>query len=173
MLPRQRVTSVGYAFNAGNGIPKGGVIMWSGAADDIPTGWALCDGTNGTPDLRNRFVIGAGDLYSVKAQGGSRTKDLSHAHNGPLHTHTGPNHRHYCNWIIGPYPEGNDYKDTVEDGDPDTPAGSDHQHKIQKYTEYSGTGQTSSSGDGLTSVAGNTEQDIMPPYFALCFIMKL
>ena len=39
--------------------PVGGIIMWSGAIADIPTGWVLCDGTNSTPDLRNRFVIGA------------------------------------------------------------------------------------------------------------------
>jgi microcystin-dependent protein len=45
--------------NRGNGpIPAGGVIMWSGNVGDIPTGWALCDGTNGTPDLRGRFIVG-------------------------------------------------------------------------------------------------------------------
>lgn len=38
-------------------VPRGGIIMWSGAINDIPTGWALCDGTNATPDLRNRFIM--------------------------------------------------------------------------------------------------------------------
>ena len=40
-------------------MPKGGIIMWSGKVSDIPQGWALCDGTKGTPDLRSRFIIGA------------------------------------------------------------------------------------------------------------------
>ena len=173
MLPRQRITSVGYAFHAGNGTPRGGIIMWSGAVNDIPDGWALCDGTNNTPDLRNRFVIGAGNSYDVGTSGGSITKNFSHTHKGPSHTHSGPSHRHYCDWTIGPYPQGNDFDDEVEDGDEDTPAGSDHQHRVQLYTEYEGTGQTGASGTGNTSAAGSANQDIMPPYYALCFIMKL
>ena len=58
----------------GNGIvPTGAIMMWSGASTAIPTGWVLCDGTNNTPDLRNRFVIGAGSTYAVGATGGSST----------------------------------------------------------------------------------------------------
>lgn len=41
------------------------ICLWEGAIVDIPAGWQLCDGTNGTPDLRNKFVIGAGDTYAV------------------------------------------------------------------------------------------------------------
>ena len=48
-------------------IPKGGIIMWSGATTAIPQGWALCDGTNGTPNLRDRFIVGAGSTYAVAA----------------------------------------------------------------------------------------------------------
>ena len=51
--------------------PVGGIIMWSGTIAAIPTGWALCNGSNGTPDLRDRFVIGAGSTYAVGATGGS------------------------------------------------------------------------------------------------------
>jgi len=52
-------------------IPVGGIIMWSGAIGSIPSGWALCNGTNGTPDLRERFVVGAGgDNPDVKPTGG-------------------------------------------------------------------------------------------------------
>jgi len=43
---------------------KGLICLWSGAIVDIPAGWSLCDGGNGRPDLRNRFVIGAGDTYA-------------------------------------------------------------------------------------------------------------
>jgi len=53
-------------------IPSGGIIIWSGAANAIPSGWYLCNGSNSTPDLRNRFVIGAGSTYSVAATGGSK-----------------------------------------------------------------------------------------------------
>ena len=55
----------------------GGIILWSGAVIDIPTGYQLCDGTNGTPDLRGQFVIGAGGAYAVAANGGAAT----HYHN--------------------------------------------------------------------------------------------
>lgn len=167
MVPRQQLTSVAYAVKAlevvnppdiPDSMPSGIIVMWSGSSDSIPQGWALCDGKNGTPNLTDRFLIGAGNTYNVGTTGGSTTKNLSHKH-------TGPKHRHYCDWIIGPYKDAKDYDDTVEDGDEDTPAGSDHQHKVQLYTDYSGTGDTSS--------AGSSTQDIMPPYYALCFIMKL
>jgi len=87
MTPRQQITSVGYAFNAGNGVPKGGVIMWSGAANQIPFGWVLCDGTNGTPDLRDKFVLGAGNTYAVAATGGEAMHTLT-INEIPPHTHS-------------------------------------------------------------------------------------
>ena len=52
-------------------IPIGGIIMWSGSIVSIPNGWRLCDGTNGTPDLRDKFVVGAGNVYSVNDTGGT------------------------------------------------------------------------------------------------------
>ena len=52
-------------------VPSGVIMMWSGAANAIPSGYVLCDGNNGTPDLRDRFVIGAGNGYAVGATGGS------------------------------------------------------------------------------------------------------
>ena len=52
---------------------SGMIILWSGATNNLPSGWVLCDGTNSTPDLRNRFVVGAGDSYAVGATGGSVT----------------------------------------------------------------------------------------------------
>lgn len=66
----------------GSGFPTGGIIMWSGSVASIPSGWALCDGTNGTPNLQNRFVVGAGDTYSVDDTGGSADAII------PSHTHT-------------------------------------------------------------------------------------
>jgi len=62
---------------ASGGIPSGGIIMWSGALADIPAGWHLCDGTSGTPDLRDRFILGTSAAEDPGATGGSNT-----------HTHT-------------------------------------------------------------------------------------
>jgi len=148
MLPRQQITSVGYAFTAGNGIPKGGIIMWSGEIGQIPAGWALCDGAERTlpdgikitpPDLRDRFVLGAGSSYTVKATGGSSTKNLAHTHS-------------YSGTTTGPS-ETDSYDETNEQKG----ANANHNHG------YSGT----------TSNGGNATQDILPPYYALAFIMKL
>ena len=61
--------------------------MWSGAVNAIPTGWALCDGNNGTPDLRNRFIVGAGSTYSVGATGGADTVTLT-VSQIPSHRHS-------------------------------------------------------------------------------------
>ena len=64
------------------GVPVGGIIMWSGATNNIPSGWALCDGNNGTPNLQDKFIVGAGSSYAVAATGGSKDATLvSHTHN--------------------------------------------------------------------------------------------
>lgn len=55
---------------AGTTVPTGGIIMWSGSIGSIPAGYVLCNGSNGTPDLRDRFVVGAGNSYAVGATGG-------------------------------------------------------------------------------------------------------
>lgn len=68
-------------------VPSGVVMMWSGAANAIPSGYIICDGNNGTPDLRNRFVIGAGDTYAVGATGGSSaTTSVGDVEAGPQAT---------------------------------------------------------------------------------------
>ena len=65
------------------GLPGGVIVMWSGALDKIPAGWALCDGNNGTPDLSNRFVVGVGAAEYMGTTGGS-----------PSHRHRAGNHSH-------------------------------------------------------------------------------
>lgn len=77
----------GTPLSASDGIPDGGIIMWSGSVASIPTGWALCNGSNGTPDLRNRFIVGAGSTYSPGNTGGANTVTLTVAQI-PAHTHT-------------------------------------------------------------------------------------
>lgn len=71
----------------GGGVPAGCIVLWSGAASDIPDGWYLCDGQNGTPDLRDRFVVGAGNAYTPGATGGNAQITLT-KEQLPEHTHT-------------------------------------------------------------------------------------
>lgn len=71
------------AGDAATDLPRGVIVMWSGALNEIPPGWALCDGENGTPDLRNRFVMGVGAAEYMGTTGGSS----SHKHRVGNHTH--------------------------------------------------------------------------------------
>jgi hypothetical protein len=69
------------APSASGSIPSGLIAIWSGSTGSIPSGWVLCNGQNGTPDLRNSFIIGAGSTYAVGATGGYTDTTL------PSHTH--------------------------------------------------------------------------------------
>ena len=68
-------------------VPTGVITLWSGSIASIPTGWVLCNGSNSTPDLRDRFVVGAGTTYAVGATGGANTVTLD-ATMIPGHTHS-------------------------------------------------------------------------------------
>ena len=68
----------------GSGVPTGGIIMWSGAS--VPGGWSLCDGTNSTPDLRDRFIVSSGSAYSIGNTGGANSVTLT-VDQIPAHTH--------------------------------------------------------------------------------------
>jgi len=65
---------------------SGGIILWSGAIVNIPSGFVLCDGNNGTPDLRDKFIVGAGNGYAVGANGGN--VNHTHAFTGDGHSHS-------------------------------------------------------------------------------------
>jgi hypothetical protein len=69
-------------------VPRGAIVMWAGLLTQIPGGWLLCDGTNNTPDLRDRFVVGAGLSYAAFQTGGSLGVSVSTA-TGGVHAHTG------------------------------------------------------------------------------------
>jgi hypothetical protein len=157
MSPRQQFTSVAYALKSGDGVPIGAILMWSGAIDQIPQGWALCDGANGTPNLKDRFVVGAGNVYIPGSTGGSSSINLSHSHTVNSHTH--PMDLYTYNDPTGP-----DYDDSVGDGSSKTPAGSDHRHHI--------VADTGAAAPGTNSQL-STAQSIIPPYYALAYIMKL
>lgn len=68
-------------------IPTGVIMMWSGSIATVPSGWGLCDGTGGKPDLRDRFIVGAGRQYSVTNTGGLSSVKLTIAEM-PKHNHT-------------------------------------------------------------------------------------
>jgi microcystin-dependent protein len=68
-------------------IPTGAILLWSGSVASIPSGFVICDGTNSTPDLRDRFIVGAGNTYAVDATGGANTVALAEA-NLAAHTHS-------------------------------------------------------------------------------------
>ena len=73
-------------------MPTGGIIMWSGTIATIPTGWALCDGTNGTPNLTGKFIVHAdadsSGTYNVGATGGANDVTLTTSEM-PAHNHSG------------------------------------------------------------------------------------
>ena len=147
-------------------VPPGAIIMWSGSINDIPVGWALCDGRNGTPDLQDRFIVGAGGSYNVGNTGGANTVTLninqipSHHHGaGKLKADTAGSHSHgYWKYegkrtaagLVGGYLWGSSYEETSTAGA--------HSHTI--------SGNTASTGGGQA-------HENRPPYYALCFIMKL
>lgn len=177
-----------YAWGAG--IPTGLISMWSGAIGSIPTGWALCDGTNGTPNLVDRFVVAAGGSLAVGATGGQNSTTLSTA-NLPAHTHsfsgttnsqgdhshsgttsTDGAHNHtlsaYDHYNTGPtsyfYREsGNVYQNLT------TSTNGDHSHTITTNT----TGAHSHTISGTTGSEGSGSSfDNRPEYYALAYIMK-
>jgi len=124
-------------------IPTGLIAIWSGATNAIPSGWLICDGTNSTPDLRDKFIIGAGSTYAPAATGGS-TSTGSHTLTVAqlaAHTHTYTGHT--------------GTKGTGDDNGPAAQTGTT-------------TTATSSAGSG----SSHTHTGTLPPYYALAYIMK-
>lgn len=174
-------------------IPSGGIIDWSGSIASIPPGWALCDGNNGTPDLRDRFIVAAGGAYSVGATGGSDAVSLTtpnmpaHNHGGGgtftttnngNHSHTGSttsngNHRHRLD-MVGDY-QGGTAAPSDGGGTPGESVGyteyaGDHSHNLN--INSSGAHTHSVQVDIATEGSGTAHEN-RPPYYALAKIMKL
>ena len=144
-------------------VPVGGIIMYKGAIAALPSGWAFCNGSNGTPDLRNQFIIGAAADSGGQANTtvtGSTTKTggsanaivVSHTHTANV---TDPGHSHTVGIT------------TISDSGNGTPP---------RMTN-SGTTNTSTATTGIT-VVNSTEGSSgtnanLPPYYALAFIMRI
>lgn len=111
-------------------LPIGTIVIWYGAVVDIPPGFVLCDGNNGTPDLRGRFIRGAGDAFNPGDTGGVET-----------HTHTVTTYAHTHELQAGA--------------------------QVKAGTDW--TIETTSKSPNGTAL----EKSNVPPYYALCFIMRV
>lgn len=164
--------SINIASSGPGMIPAGGIIMWSGAATAIPSGWALCNGTNGTPDLRGKFILGydnrtgANVGNTLLGTGGSSTVTLtaaqmaSHDHtvtinNAGTHSHNVSTQKH---WRSFKGEDASDHPLKASGGDP--------------FTLYTNSAGDHSHTTTVGTAGSGTAHDNMPPYYALCFIMK-
>lgn len=151
-------------------VPTGAIILWSGSTASIPSGWVLCNGSNSTPDLRDRFVVGAGSSYGVNAIGGASSITLA--------TNQIPAHNHSAS---------SSSSTTIHD--------SGHSHSISALrpsesgntisTSSGGTAVTASTNSATTGITASTStstsigntgsghsHENRPPYYALAYIMK-
>jgi len=152
---------VGVQSSSGATIPSGLISLWSGAIGSIPSGWLLCDGTNGTPNLKDSFIVGAGNLYSVGGTGGSTDAVVvSHTHTATsTSTVTDPGHHHN---YTGP---------SSGSGGGFAGAGSGSQvNGALTTTSTTGISVATTTTNNSTGVSGTNAN--LPPYYALAYIMK-
>ena len=140
-----------------SGVPAGGIIMWSGSTSTVPSGWHLCDGSGGTPNLTAKFVMAAGGAYPAGTTGGNATATVDMS---GVSVSTVPSHGHVFQTTTS----------TPGAGSLSVASGTDyyfynHVHTINDVTGMNGTHTHSLSGSGSASD--------MPPFYALCYIMKL
>jgi len=169
-------------------IPVGGIILWAGSLGSLPANWQLCDGSNGTPNLRDKFIIGAGGSYAVGATGGANTANLQHNHGGHTsgnagaHTHTQPDtgagsaHNHTIA-TGGHSGTGSVY---YEPSTPNEYVAISHAHQITTQNESAHVHNNpdfDSGGSHNHTITVNNQlsssQDIRPPYYALAYIMRM
>lgn len=141
------IISANSASSQGSHIPVGVITMWSGASNNLPGGWALCDGGNGTPNLRDRFIVGAGNAYGVGATGGAATVALGIEHM-PSHNHN----------------NGNFSQLLEKRGDGQWTASSADNTVGEPDIVHAGT---------ILPAGGGQAHENRPPYYALAYIMKL
>jgi microcystin-dependent protein len=153
-------SSIQSQINNISSVPSGVIMMWSGSNSSIPSGFVLCNGSNGTPDLRNRFIVGSGSSYSTGNTGGASSVTLSIAQM-PSHNHSAsssvsdPGHSHSFKGATGSSGTGKSSRDS----EPQT-----------QQTGSSTTGISVSTSIGYKG--GNSSHENRPPYYALAYIMK-
>jgi hypothetical protein len=182
-------------------IPIGGIVIWSGSSGSIPSGWQACDGTNGTPDLQDRFIVGAGSTYSVDDTGGADSANLAHTHTvGGLtsrgsHTHDdqytendGAHSHSYSgntNGLNSTY-QGSQILsngESIGSGLPDTghvhsfsgstDSSGEHDHIIEYASDGAHTHTLSGGATVGTDSQLSSPQDLRPPYYALIYIQRM
>lgn len=151
----------------GDALPVGAILMWSGGHLNIPTNWKLCDGTNGTPDLRGRFIVSYDPNdpnYDASGKtGGVKTRTLT-ANNMPAHVHA----------INIETTENGEHTHTIKAGNGTAGGGADKGDNDGNSSYINPAGAHTHTVDGETEATGmvNPEAiDIRPPYYVLCFIM--
>lgn len=153
-----------------SGVPSGAIIMWSGNPANIPNGWKLCDGSNGTPDLRGRFIVG----YNPSDTSYDSIGDIGGAATVKLTTQQIPAHKHYVD--LSTNSTGSHSHSYSRRAGSTTRTGSSNPQVSTTMTENRSTG---SAGDHSHTVKGNTNNagggqahENRPPYYTLAFIMK-
>ena len=142
------------------GAPAGIIGMWSGTIASIPSGWALCDGQLGRPDLRNKFVVGAGGSYAVNAGGGNKDAIVvSHTHTGTVASHTHPT------VLTNVY--GINDSSVAQNAFPASRCS-----RINGCT-LGNTGDVSSPAAAISTDGSSGTNANLPPYYALCYIVKV
>ena len=169
------------AFVSQNAMISGMIVMWSGPVGSIPIGYTLCDGTYGTPNLVNRFIMGAGPGRTPRDTGGNADAVVvSHTHSGTTnsagtHTHSGSTssagaHRHTQSPPAASIYGGGGWKGGGSEG-ATTYTGDAGAHTHGMALNNAGAHQhsfgTSNASGGRSGTNAN-----LPPYYALCFIMK-
>ncbi len=166
----------------GGTIPSGIIVMWSGSISNIPKGWVLCNGQNGTPDLRDKFIVGAGREYTIGDTGGAKEVTLtvsqlpSHNHTADYagaHSHTGitnttGSHTHTYSRFIpsgsSVYAPGNWSNRGLQSYE--TSESGEHSHSVTTTTAGAHTHTINNTG-------GGQPHENRPPYYALAFIMYI
>jgi hypothetical protein len=147
---------IGVAPTPATPTPSGVIVLWSGSIGSIPAGWYLCNGSNGTPDLRDRFVVGAGSTYAVDATGGSANAIVvSHTHTA---TSTVPDHDHDVT-VAGLFNQAAGYG----------PPGGSSAGGSATFTTTSESLTITTTVDTAGTSGTNAN---LPPYYALCYIQK-
>jgi hypothetical protein len=152
----------------GLGVDTGIIIWWYGASNAVPSGWHLCDGTTGTPDLRGKFVVGAGNTYNPGTAGGSATFTATGTITVDAHVLTiaemGP-HRH-------------PFLDTICASSAYKSAAPSAAYTMASPAAYGGTTSSAGSASGHghsgaegTAMTGNAIASL-PRYYSLCYIQK-
>tara|TARA_B100001027_G_scaffold214786_1_gene187582 strand:+ start:1199 stop:2755 length:1557 start_codon:yes stop_codon:yes gene_type:complete len=157
---------------SGGLIPSGGIIMWSGAVSNIPNGWVICNGVHPTPDLRGKFIIGAGGEESVGNTGGSNSISLS-GDNLPSHNHTVEIY-HSGEHSHAQHTRNDDFNGIGGDRGPswggyDAP---DYKGYTHTWNNIDTAGRHNHTGS-IGHTGGGDPFDNRPAYYALAYIMKI